>query len=139
MRDEKSELRKQADELPTGDETLLFVDDEKSIVDLFGQILEGLGYRVVSKTNPVAALEAFRSNPDHFHAVITDMTMPQMTGAQLAQKLMEIRKDIPVVICTGYSNMINAKKARSAGIAEYLMKPVDTRKMARIIRKVLDR
>ena len=102
-------------------------------------MLERLGYQVTMRTSSMEALEAFRSNPDHFHAVITDMTMPQMTGARLAQKLMEIRKDIPVVICTGYSNMINAKKARSAGIAGYVMKPVSMREMAQIIRKVLDR
>ena len=137
---EKPEIKTEtADELPTGDETLLFVDDEKSIVDMFGQILERLGYRVVAKTTPVAALEAFRLNPDHFHAVITDMTMPQMTGVQLAQKLMEIRKDIPVIICTGYSSMIDEKSAHSAGIAGYVMKPASMREMAKIIRKVLDR
>lgn len=110
----------------------------KSIVALAEQLLGKLGYRVVTKMNPVEALEAFRSNPDHFHAVITDMTMPQMTGAQLAQKLMEIRKNIPIIICTGYSSMMNAEKARAAGIADYLMKPVDMRKMAQTIRKVLD-
>lgn len=110
----------------------------KSIVALAEQLLGKLGYRVVTKMNPVEALEAFRSNPDHFHAVITDMTMPQMTGGQLAQELMEIRKDIPIIICTGYSSMMNAEKARAAGIADYLMKPVDMRKMAQTIRKVLD-
>jgi two-component system, cell cycle sensor histidine kinase and response regulator CckA len=126
-------------DLPTGNETLLFVDDEEPIVRLAEQLLGKIGYRVITKMNPVEALEAFRSNPDYFHAVITDMTMPQMTGAHLAQKLMEIRNDIPIIICTGYSVMMNAEKARLAGIAEYLMKPVGMRVMAQTIRKVLDR
>jgi two-component system, cell cycle sensor histidine kinase and response regulator CckA len=126
-------------DLPTGNETLLFVDDEEPIVRLAEQLLGRIGYRVVTKMSPVEALEAFRSNPDHFHAVITDMTMPQMTGDRLAQKLMEIRKDIPIIICTGYSVMMDAEQARAAGIAAYLMKPVDMREMAQTLRKVLDR
>ena len=123
---------------PTGTERILFVDDERGLVDIGGQILGGLGYDVVARTSSVEALEAFRAQPDRFDLVITDQTMPNMTGADLAQELMQIRPDIPVILCTGYSYMISKEEAKAIGIREYVMKPIVSRDMAEVIRKVLD-
>jgi len=132
--EEKSEL----DELPTGDERILHVDDEKSIVKMTEQLLARLGYHVHSRMNPIEALELFQTKPDHFDLVITDMTMPQMTGVQLAEKIIDIRKDIPIIITTGYSSQIDDEKARAMGIAAYVMKPIVKQEFAVSIRRVLD-
>ncbi|MCP4625571.1 MAG: response regulator [bacterium] len=89
--------------MPTGTEHILFIDDEKSLVDLGFQILKRLGYAVTTRTSSVEALELFMAQPDKFELIITDMTMPNMTGDELAARLMQIRADIPVILCTGYS------------------------------------
>ncbi|MFP4573632.1 MAG: response regulator [Desulfobacterales bacterium] len=101
--------------LPTGTESILLVDDEKPIVEMLQQILESQGYRVTIRTSSVEALEAFRANPDKFDIVITDMTMPDMTGDRLALKIKEIRSDMPVILCTGFSEKINEQKKRWPG------------------------
>ncbi len=139
--DEKPEVDSEmTDELPpVGSETILFVDDEESIVDVTGQILEQLGYKVETQTNPQEALKLFQSKPHHFDLVITDMTMPQMTGVKLSEKFMDIRSDIPVIICTGHSAHIDEKKARQLGIAAYIMKPMSMSDIAKAIRKVLNK
>ncbi|MCP3871942.1 MAG: response regulator [Desulfobacteraceae bacterium] len=124
--------------IPHGNETLLFVDDEKTITELSKEILEQLGFQVETRLNPMEALDLFQSNPDVFDLVITDMTMPQMTSLNLAEKVMEIRSDIPVIICTGYNALIDESKAAEIGIADYVMKPVSLLELAKIIRKVLD-
>ena len=126
-------------EMPTGNETILFVDDEISIVNIVRKMLERLGYKVETAMTPQDALERFRPNPDHFDLVITDMTMPQMTGVMLAEGLMQIRPDIPVIICTGYSSLIDEEKAKDLGIAAYVMKPIIMTEIAKIIRAVLDK
>lgn len=125
------------EELPLGNETILFVDDEKSIVNMSRRMLERLGYQVETKMNPVEALELFQSKSDQFNLVITDMTMPQMTGVKLSEKLMEIRSDIPVIICTGHSSLIDETKAKSMGIAAYVMKPIIKQEIANTIQRVL--
>ena len=124
--------------VPTGTERILFVDDEEQIVQMVQQILESLGYHVTPRTSSVEAFEAFRAKPDEFDLVITDMTMPNMTGAELAPKLLKIRSDIPIILCTGFSELMDENKANAIGIREYVMKPVIRDKMARTIRKVLD-
>ncbi len=129
---------KTPDEIPRGNEMILFVDDEKSITIMTQKILERLGYRVETRLNPIEALELFRSKPDEFDLVITDMTMPQMTGVKLAKKLKDVRSDIPVIICTGHSSLIDEKKAEELGIAAYAMKPIEMSDIAGTIRKVLD-
>jgi signal transduction histidine kinase len=96
----------QPEVLPTGDERILLIDDGTPIVKMSSQILQRLGYEVVFSTSSRKALELFRSKPDDFDLVITDMTMPEMTGDKLALELMKIRRDIPVILCTGYSNKI---------------------------------
>jgi len=126
------------DEIPLGTETILFVDDEKSIVNIIGKMLERLGYKVEAKQNPVEALKLFQSKPDEFDLVITDMTMPQMTGVKLSEKLKDVRSDTPVIICTGHSSLIHEEKAKELGIAAYVMKPIVMSDVAKTIRKVLD-
>jgi len=123
---------------PLGDERILFVDDEPSLANLGKQVLETLGYAVVTRTSGVEALELFRNNPATFDLVITDMTMPQMTGAELAWELTRLRAEIPVILCTGFSHSMSEEKARALGIREYVMKPLMRHDLARIVRKVLD-
>jgi len=123
--------------IPTGTERILFVDDEDFIVDLGKQILEELGYQVTASSSSVEALELFKRKADTFDLVITDMTMPRMTGEKLAKEFMKIRADIPIVICTGYSETLTEESAKSIGIKEYAMKPLVKRDLAKIVRKVL--
>ena len=124
--------------LPIGDERILFVDDEPILANLGKLMLETLGYAVVTRTSGVEALELFRDNPGSFDLVITDMTMPRMTGAELARELMRIRADIPIILCTGFSYSMSEEKAKAIGIREYAMKPLIRQDLARIVRKVLD-
>jgi PAS domain S-box-containing protein len=124
--------------IPTGNERILFVDDEEDLVDMVQQMLERLGYSVIAKTSSIEALKIFQAQPDQFDLVITDQTMPHMTGADLAKELMRIRSDIPIVLCTGFSEVINAEEAKTLGIREFVMKPFATREIAEITRHVLD-
>ncbi len=124
--------------LPTGTERILFIDDEQVIVNLAEEMLSKLGYDVVAKTSSVEALELFQENPDKFDLIITDMSMPAMTGESLAQNILGLRSDIPIILCTGYSKDITEEKAKSIGIREFMMKPVEMMVMAETIRKVLD-
>ena len=129
----------QTDEkLPTGNERILFVDDEELMVKLGRQRLERLGYQVEATTDPNDALELFRSQPNQFDLVITDLTMPKITGDKLVKEILNIRPDIPVILCTGFSEKIDEKKAKAIGAAEYVEKPLNQRDFAVIIRKVLD-
>ena len=129
---------KTVEELPTGNERILFVDDEKSIIYVGRYRLERLGYQVETKTNPVEALELFRANPDQFDLVITDMTMPQMTGDHLVEEILKIRPDTPTILCTGFSEKIDKEKAKKIGVTEYVEKPLDKHNFAFKVRKVLD-
>ncbi len=124
---------------PQGHETILFVDDEKSIRLMARIMLKKLGYTVETMQDPVKALALFQLKPYSFDLVITDMTMPHMNGAKLTEKLMEIRSDIPVIICTGHSSLINEEKAKKLGLAGYIMKPMSISRLATSIRKVLDK
>ncbi len=120
-----------------GAERILFVDDEKMLVDIGQKILERLGYQVEARTSPIEALELLRTKPDHFDLVITDQTMPGMTGDVLAMELMRIRPDIPVVVCTGYSQVIDPERARQRGIKALVMKPILIHDIAAAVRKAL--
>ncbi|MDT8285325.1 MAG: ATP-binding protein, partial [Thermovirgaceae bacterium] len=124
--------------LPGGTEHILLVDDEEPLVRLVKGMLEKLGYRVSARSSSLEALEAFRAHPDRFDLVITDMTMPNMTGEILAQKLMAVRPSIPVVLCTGYSERVTDTKVKSLGIRELIMKPILIREMAFTLRRILD-
>jgi CheY-like chemotaxis protein len=124
--------------LPAGSERILFVDDEQAIVQIGRRMLESLGYKVITKTNSIEALELFKAKADRFDLVITDMTMPQMTGEKLAIELMTIRPDIPVILSSGFSSKIDKSKAKLMGIRAFVSKPATKREFAEIIRKVLD-
>jgi PAS domain S-box-containing protein len=127
-----------ADKLPVGNEKILFIDDEQSIVNIARQRLERLGYEVDTEMSPIEALELFRSKPDQFDLVITDLTMPKMTGDKLVKEILNIRPDIPIILCTGFSEKIDEKKATAIGAADYIEKPIDQRDFAFKVRKVLD-
>jgi len=124
--------------LPTGNEKILFVDDEASLVKMAKRSLEMQGYRVEAKSNPVEALELVRSEPDRFDLIITDMTMPNMTGDKLAIEILSIRPDMPIILCSGFSKKIDAEKAAALGIRKYIEKPLDMSDFVGSIRKVLD-
>jgi len=124
---------------PMGNERILFVDDEEVVVDANKRILMRLGYDVTVSTDSRDALLIFRSKPEGFDLVITDMTMPNMTGAELARELIKIRQDIPIILCTGYSQLITPEKSNAIGIQEFVMKPFSRHEIAGAIRKVLDK
>jgi CheY-like chemotaxis protein len=125
--------------LLTGNERILFVDDEIPIVKMQRQSLERLGYRVFATTSSTAALDVFTNKPDDFDLVITDMTMPEMTGDRLAAEIKEIRPEIPIILCTGFSGKIMQHESAELHVNKLLMKPVDKAQMSEAIREVLDK
>jgi len=125
--------------IPIGKETILFVDDEETIVYLGKELLTNLGYTVEIHTSSVEALNVFRQDPHRFDLVITDQTMPALTGEALSRELLRIRPDLPIILCTGFSHVMSAEKAKALGIQAYLMKPLAIRDLAPIIRHVLDK
>lgn len=137
---EKTSPLKYGSSMPfqTGNERILFVDDEKSIADMGSEMLRQLGYHVVVRTSSAEALEAFRAHPGQFDLVITDMTMPRITGVKLAEEMLCIRPDIPIILCTGFSPSINEEEALKIGIRAFIMKPISIEQIAKTIRHVLD-
>ncbi len=127
-----------AEILPRGTERILFVDDEEMLVHLGKEMLTHLGYDVVTYTNSLKALQAFQADPQSFDVVMTDQTMPAMTGTSLVDVLRRIRPDIPIILCMGFSHMINAEKAQARGIEAFVMKPEGIQDLATTIRRVLD-
>lgn len=125
--------------IPGGDENILVVDDEKSIVELHRLVLESLGYKVTTCTQSGKALEIFRSHPGEYDLVITDMAMPKMTGAELAQQLIALRPTIPIILCTGFSGIITEDNAKALGIQEYIMKPIIEKDIALAVSRVFGR
>ena len=121
-----------------GKERILLIDDEEQIIDIEQKILERLGYKVTPKTDSEEALEEFAAQPDRFDLVITDMTMPKMTGDQLARRMMAIKPQIPVILCTGFNETISEEKALAMGIDKFVMKPIVKDELASTIRTVLD-
>ena len=123
---------------PTGCESILLVDDEEPIVRLEQMMLERLGYQVTARTSSPDALAAFKANPSKFDLVISDRGMPNMTGEQLARELISIRPEIPIILCTGFSDENDEQRAKAMGIKGFLKKPVATGDLATMVRKVLD-
>lgn len=121
-----------------GNENIILVDDEAALSNLGKEVLEMLGYNVFSTTSAMEALETFRAAPGSFDLLITDQTMPEMTGNMLAEEVIRIRPDIPVIICTGHSEALDADKARAIGVRAFLMKPFGRSEMAETVRRVLD-
>ncbi|MDA8133624.1 MAG: PAS domain S-box protein [Desulfobacteraceae bacterium] len=126
------------DPIPGGCERILLVDDERAIITMEQQMLERLGYRVTARTGSLDALEAFRAGPDRFDLVLTDMAMPNLSGDKLAVELIRIRPDIPILLCTGFSETMTGEKIQSLGIRGLVLKPVIVRDLAKKIRDVLD-
>ncbi len=124
--------------IPTGNEKILFVDDEEAILSMTSEMLERLGYTVTPKSSGMDILETFQAQPESFDLIISDMTMPNITGDKLAERLQQIRPDIPIILCTGFSDRINDEKAKSIGIRALVMKPIVKSVLAKTIRKVLD-
>ncbi len=125
-------------EVAGGHERILFVDDEAMLVDLGERMLRSLGYQVTARTSSIEALALFRARHGDFDLVITDMTMPNMTGADLAKEMLAIRPDMPVILCTGYSEIMTEEKARELGIRGYIMKPITRKDIRQVIRDALN-
>jgi CheY-like chemotaxis protein len=123
--------------LPRGNEEILFVDDEPMIATMSKVLLETLGYRVLALTDSTRALTAFREAPQRFDLVITDQTMPVLTGAELARELLLIRPALPVILCSGYSSIMTKEKAAAMGIRAFVPKPLVKRELAFLVRRVL--
>lgn len=139
--DKSPDLARSLDDkpIPGGTERILLVDDEKQILDMTKQILNRLGYHVTDHASSADALNAFSLAPGNFDIMITDMTMPHMTGSQLAKKILDIKPGFPIVLCTGFSEKIAKGAALEADISAYLTKPLNKREIALTIRKVLEK
>lgn len=124
--------------VPLGIERILFIDDEEILAEMGKDMLERLGYHVTVRTNSFEALATFRNAPGDFDVVITDQTMPGITGSELARMMLQIRPDLAIILCTGYSNQINEDSAKLLGIKEFVLKPLTKRGIAGLLRKVLD-
>jgi PAS domain S-box-containing protein len=124
--------------VPCGSEHILFVDDEEVLAEMVQSMLERLGYRVTIRTSALEALTTFQNHPDLFDLIITDQTMPGMTGLDLARRVLALRPQLPIILCTGYSTLISEEKAKAHGIREFALKPVTKKDLAVLIRKVLN-
>ena len=122
---------------PIGTERLLYVDDEPAVADLGVLGLERLGYEVEVRTSSIDALETFRAAPERFDVVITDQTMPHMTGLELAEALLQIRPELPIILCTGFSDLVDEGVAKESGVRQYVTKPVLPRSLAEVVRQVM--
>ena len=120
-----------------GKERILLIDDEKMLVEMGREMLESLGYEVTALNSSIDALAIFKNQPERFDAVITDQTMPGMTGMELAKHILQIRPDIPIILCTGYSTLVNAEQAKDEKIKGFVEKPVTKKVIATLLRKVL--
>jgi CheY-like chemotaxis protein len=125
-------------DLPRGTERVLFVDDEGALVDIVKDMLERFGYRVEAHKNPVEALERFREAPDTFDLIITDLSMPFMTGDQLIRHVLNIRPAMPIVLCTGFHDDMSDDQARAMGLRAVFNKPVNLRDLITGVRTALD-
>ena len=128
----------EAEPIPGRGERILFIDDEEILMSLNKIMLEELGYKVTASCDSREALRIYRQKPDQFDLVITDQTMPGLTGAELAMQMLQIRPDLPIILCTGYSSIISRDEARSMGIRSFAAKPLGRREIAALIRKTLD-
>jgi CheY-like chemotaxis protein len=129
---------KKETDIPRGQEQVLLVEDEKVLLNIARRKLERLGYHVVAKVSGIEALKTFRATPQNFDVVITDLTMPGMTGVQLARELIKTIPEMPIIICTGFNEGINRKHLRDLGMQGFIMKPYSSEKLSSAIRAVLD-
>jgi two-component system cell cycle sensor histidine kinase/response regulator CckA len=121
-----------------GRERILIVDDEPMLVYVWETVLGRLGYQAVGLTSGLEALEALRAAPASFDLVVTDLLMPRLTGEALARELLRLRPDLPIILCTGFSDIMTEEKAKAMGIRAFLMKPLGVRDIGRAVRRVLD-
>jgi PAS domain S-box-containing protein len=131
------ESKAPAEPVSAGTERILLVDDEEDVVDVQREGLTRLGYQVTISMDSGEAFQLFSANPDGFDLIITDQTMPNMTGVELVRKILAIRRDIPVILCTGYSTMVDEEEALATGIRHFVIKPVELAKLARLVRTTL--
>lgn len=122
-----------------GNETILVVDDEIAITDLLKTVLGKNGYTVYVYNDGIQALDVFKKTPTKFDMIITDMTMPYMTGAELSEKVLDINPDLDIILCTGHSELINRQTAINIGIKDYLEKPISNKILLESIRRVFDK
>ena len=134
-----SDMENRKTDIPKGTEHILIVDDEKSAVNSMRETLERLGYKVTPRTSSIEALETFRNDPEVFDLVITDMTMPNMTGKELVIEIKKSRPDMAIILCTGFSDQISREGAKELGIDAFIMKPIIRSEIANSIREVLDK
>jgi CheY-like chemotaxis protein len=127
-----------SEHVPTGNERILVVDDEEMLVEMAQGLLENLGYEVTGVSDSRRALALFRQDPQAFDLIITDQTMPAMTGCSLAAEIKKRRTDIPVILCTGLMEAVSEEQARQSGVREFLVKPFVVGELSRTIRNVLD-
>jgi CheY-like chemotaxis protein len=125
------------DPLQLGSERILLVDDESTVMEMGTSLLEHLGYKVTSQTDSLKALEIFRSSPDEFDLIITDYTMPKLTGLDFAREVRRIRPDMPVMLCTGFSEKVTPDSMKELGVG-LLMKPYGMRQISEEVRKTID-
>ncbi len=137
--EKKEDAQVEDGESPMGSESVLFVDDDEYIANMAEQMLVRLGYKATLRYSSLDALALFRNRPDDFDIVITDMTMPNMTGDQLAGEIKKIRPEIPIILSTGYSESIDSDKARELGFSAFLMKPILKKELAVAVRNALDK
>ena len=124
--------------LPSGTERILIVDDESMIININRTVLDRLGYKVSVTTDSLDALDIIRTDPDRFDLIVTDQTMANMTGAELAQEILKINHNMPIILCTGYSSVLSQEEALELGIKKYMTKPVNRKTLAKVVRQVLD-
>ena len=125
-------------QIPTGTERILLVDDDEMLARLADRMLSDLGYQVTTVTSSVEALKLFSANADAFDLVLTDQTMPDLLGSDLLQEMIKIKPDLPCILCTGYSSKISAEESEKLSISAFLMKPFEQADLARTIRTALD-
>ncbi|MBU1140450.1 MAG: PAS domain S-box protein, partial [Proteobacteria bacterium] len=135
---EPEETDTSVEQLPHGIETILFVDDEKLLLEIGKKLLESLGYRVETRASSIDALEAFRVQPAKYDLIVSDITMPKMTGEYLAVEIKKIAPDVPIILCTGFSTRLNSEKLIKIGVAKVLMKPLTMSELAVNVRLALD-
>ena len=140
LRESEKRYRSLVENAPLG---ILTINAQGHILDTNPRLLERmlmhLGYRVTARTGSVEALAVFRSQPENFDLVLTDIAMPNMSGLELSEELLRIRADIPIVLCTGFSETVSREKAIAVGIRDYIMKPFVSSRIAATIRRVLDK
>ena len=135
---DKTEVEVIQRKIPSGKERVLLVDDETILAKVGKKMLERLGYNVTTQSSSIDALTLFKKNPDSFDVIVTDQTMPGMTGSDLATEIFHIKPDMPIILCTGYSNQIDKATAASMGIKAFALKPLNKYTIANLIRKVMD-